>query len=153
MIRVDCENAPKEFSLLADAACECLSLSGNAVVEVDFVSEDEIRAVNAETRGIDRVTDVLSFPSLDGILPFTEQNYPFETNENGEVMLGNIIICDAVARRQAAEYGHSESRERCYLFVHGLMHLLGYDHIEDADRAVMREKEEAVLGRCGIERV
>lgn len=152
MIRVDCEKTEERFCALAEAAFELLSLSGSAVVEVDFVSEDEIRSVNAATRGVDKVTDVLSFPALSEIKPFTMENYPFETNENGEVALGNIIICEPVAVSQAAEYGHSVLRERCYLFTHGLMHLLGYDHIEDADKAVMREREEAVLARCGIER-
>lgn len=153
MLRVDCEKYEDDFSALAKAAFEVLNLDGNAVVEVDFVSKDEIHDLNLRTRGVDRATDVLSYPVLDEIKPFTKANYPFDYDEEtGEIGLGSIVICEAVAAEQAQEYGHSVRRENCYLFTHGLMHLMGYDHIEETDRAVMREKEEAVLGRCGITR-
>lgn len=153
MLRVDCEKYEDDFSALAKAAFEVLDLDGNAVVEVDFVSKDEIHDLNLRTRGVDRATDVLSYPALDAIKPFTKANYPFDYDEEtGEIELGSIVICEAVAEEQAQEYGHSVRRENCYLFTHGLMHLMGYDHIEETDRAVMREKEEAVLNRCGITR-
>lgn len=153
MLRVDCEKYEGDFSALAKAAFEVLNLDGNAVVEVDFVTKDEIHDLNLRTRGVDRATDVLSYPALDEIKPFAKENYPFDYDEEtGEIGLGSIVICEAVAKEQAKEYGHSVRRENCYLFTHGLMHLMGYDHIEEADRAVMREKEEAVLCRCGITR-
>ena len=153
MLRVDCEKYEDDFSALAKAAFGVLGLDGNAVVEVDFVTKDEIHELNLRTRGVDRATDVLSYPALDEIKPFTKENYPFDYDEEtGEIELGSIVICEAVAEEQAQEYGHSARRENCYLFTHGLMHLMGYDHIEESDRAVMREKEEAVLNRCGITR-
>ncbi len=152
MIRVECECESSAFSALADATEKHLSLSGNAYVEVIFVDRDEIRQLNADTRNIDRATDVLSYPALDEITVFDREHYPYECNENGEVSLGSIVICNEVAVEQAREYGHSVERETCYLFTHGLMHLLGYDHIEEDDRIEMRKHEEFVLGACNITR-
>lgn len=153
MLRVDCEKYYDVFSALAECAFTKLGLKGDAVAEADFVTAEEIRELNRETRGVDRETDVLSFPALNGIKPFTKENYPFDYDaEKGEVNLGNIVICSEVASRQAEEYGHGELRENCYLFVHGLLHLLGYDHIEEKDRALMREKEELILSSQNIVR-
>lgn len=152
MIRVDCSQKSEDFDRIASSAFSVLSLSGNAYVEVDFVSKDEIRMVNNSTRGVDKVTDVLSFPALESIRPFVKENYPYECNEKGEITLGNIVICLDVAKEQANEYGHSLQRETCYLFTHGLMHLLGYDHIEESDKALMRDAEERVLSAVGITR-
>ena len=153
MIRVDCEKYNDVFSALAESAFINLGLKGDAVVETDFVTAEEIHALNRETRGVDRETDVLSYPALDGIKPFTKENYPYDYNaETGEVELGSIVICGEVASRQAEEYGHGELRENCFLFVHGLLHLLGYDHIEEKDRVLMREKEELILSTQNIVR-
>ncbi len=110
---------------------------------VSFVDKDEIQRLNREYRGIDRVTDVLSFPQFD------VNNY-LESFE--EVMLGDVVICEEKAREQAEEYGHSYERELIYLFVHSMFHLLGYDHENEDDKAVMREKEETVMKKLGIER-
>ena len=152
MIRIDCNEQNTEFISIANATFTILNLSGNAYVEVDFVSENDIRLVNNSTRNVDKVTDVLSFPTLESIMPFTKENYPYECNEDGEIALGNILICEAVARRQAQEYGQSVERERSYLFTHGLLHLLGYDHVEESDKVVMRKMEEKVLSSLGITR-
>lgn len=152
MIKVISDENITEFSRLADSAFSLLSLSGEAEVEVEFYTREEIHALNLETRGVDRATDVLSYPALDKILPFTRENYPFETNEEGRVNIGSIVICEEIAAEQAKEYGHSERRERSYLFTHGLLHLLGYDHMEDSDKKIMREKEEAVLSSLNITR-
>ena len=147
----------EEFAYLADAAAEHLHLLGEAEAEVAFATEAEIRTVNRLQRGIDAPTDVLSFPALTlsagQYPPFTAQNFPYEVDpESGCVFLGSIMICEAQARRQAVEYGHSERRERGYLFLHGLLHLLGYDHIEEEDRRVMRAAEEAILAIAGLPR-
>lgn len=141
------------FNKIAAKAYELLPLTGEGVVEVDFVSKEEIRNLNRDTRSVDKTTDVLSYPSLDKIEALTAENYPYDYDEERKaVNIGNIVICEDVAREQAAEYGHSEEREVCYLFTHGLMHLLGYDHIEENDKAVMRAKEETVLSALGIVR-
>lgn len=126
----------------------------NLAFELSFVSEAEIRRINAEQRGIDAVTDVLSFPTLDGIKgkPIFKREHPFERDENGNLLCGSIVICEARAREQAEEYGHSYERELHYLLVHGILHCLGYDHITDELRAEMREKEEEILGKMGISR-
>ncbi|MDE7395973.1 MAG: rRNA maturation RNase YbeY [Clostridiales bacterium] len=144
-----------EFAFLADACAAHLALSGEAEAETVFATEEEIQAVNAQQRGVDAPTDVLSFPSLSLTAgtyePFTAQNFPHEVDpENGRVFLGSILICESVAKKQAEEYGHSERRERGYLFLHGLLHLLGYDHMEEADKRVMRAAEEAILQRAGL---
>lgn len=153
MLVVDTPKYNEIFEKIAEKTYTILGFSGNAIVEVDFVSKDEIRSLNARTRQIDKVTDVLSYPLLYEITAFTKENYPFEYDEeSGAVNIGNIVICEEVASEQAKEFGHSEERETCYLFTHGLMHLLGYDHIEEEDKKEMRAQEEKVLLALGISR-
>ena len=124
-------------------------------VEVSFVDKKEIKRLNKEFRQIDKETDVLSFPVLDlkpmqkvDINDFIEDFDP-ETNS---LMLGDIIICNDVAKKNAEEYGHSYEREVCYLVVHGCLHLLGYDHMEEDDKKLMRAMEETVLTKYKITR-
>lgn len=122
--------------------------------EIIVTDEAEIRRLNAEARGIDAVTDVLSFPSLDGIRgkALKKADFPFEVDEDGNIFLGSIVICEKRAREQAEEYGHSYMRELHYLAVHGLWHLLGYDHMTEEDKPEMRAKEEKILSKLGITR-
>ncbi len=124
-------------------------------VEFSFVDEEEIRRLNGELRGIDKVTDVLSFPALDGIKgeKILGAEHPFEMDEEGNLLIGSIAVCCQRAKEQAEEYGHSYERELHYLLVHGIMHCLGYDHLTDEEQAEMREKEEQILGKLGIFRV
>ena len=153
MIKVYSDESEEIFQKIADETTNQLSLGGLGQVEVCFVSGEQIRSLNAQTRNIDKVTDVLSFPMLTEIADFTQENYPLEYDEfSGEVTVGSIVICNEVALAQANEYGHSVERERCYLFTHGLLHLLGYDHIVDSDKVVMREMEEKILLKLGISR-
>lgn len=124
-------------------------------VEVMFVEDEEIREINRENRNVDKVTDVLSFPSLD--IEFGEiidkDKFKAEIDyETGNIMLGSIVICLDQAKRQAEEYNHSLKREVAYLTVHGILHLLGYDHMEEDEKAVMREREEAILNTLGYTR-
>lgn len=123
-------------------------------VEVEMVDGEEIRRLNRELRGIDKVTDVLSFPALDGVkgAEISKKDYAYSLDEDGNLLIGSIAVCAERAREQAEEYGHSFNREIHYLIVHGIMHCLGYDHIEDKDRAEMRNMEELVLGKIGITR-
>lgn len=153
MIKVFADKYLDMFNALADAAFSNLSLSGDAAVSVAFVDEDEIRGVNNQFRGIDKETDVLSFPSLSEIKEFNKENYPFEFDSDcNAVMLGDIVICVGVMELQAAEYGHSVTREAGYLFTHGLLHLLGYDHMTDTDKSIMRKKEEEILEKINLTR-
>ncbi len=108
-------------------------------VSVSFVKPKEIKALNKEYRNKDSITDVLSFP--------TDMNIHIE---GIPVMLGDVVICMERAREQSIEYGHSFERELIYLFVHSIFHLLGYDHIDENDKILMRHKEKKVLKELGI---
>lgn len=123
-------------------------------IEFIFVDGAEIQRLNREMRNTDRVTDVLSFPALDNIKgqAIKGAEHPFEIDEEGRLLIGSVVVCCDRAREQAEEYGHSYNRELHYLLVHGIMHCLGYDHMEDGEKAEMREKEEEVLGKLGITR-
>ncbi len=125
-------------------------------VGVLVVSEEEIRQINESQRGIDRSTDVLSFPALEFdetyclAQPITPADMDPQTDT---VYLGDIVICNDVLDRQAEEYGHSKKRELGYLTTHSMYHLLGYDHITDELKQDMRRKEEALLEEMGILRI
>ena len=123
-------------------------------IELVFVDGEEIRRLNRETRDTDRVTDVLSYPALDDIKgqPLKGEEHPYEIDEEGNLLIGSIVVCCDKAKEQAEEYGHSYHRELHYLIVHGIMHCLGYDHMVDEDKAEMREKEELILQKLGIVR-
>lgn len=134
------------FNRLANIVYDVLSLKGDVSVDVSVVNDEEMRTLNRDTRGIDKTTDVLSYPALEKIEEFTQKNYPndYDTLQKA-VVLGEIAINTDAAARQAEEFGTGD-REVNYLFVHGLLHLLGYDHMTDDDKTVMRELEERVLG-------
>lgn len=123
-------------------------------IEFSFVDEEEIQRLNRELRSTDKVTDVLSFPTLDGIKEkaIKGAEHPFDIDEEGNLLIGSVAVCVKRAKEQAEEYGHSYQRELYYLLVHGIMHCLGYDHMEDGEKAEMREKEELILGKLGITR-
>ncbi len=112
-------------------------------VSLTIVDKEEIKQLNKEYRGIDKITDVLSFPQFD----FYEEVF-----YDDELLLGDVVICDDVAKAQAEEYGHSYQREFVYLFVHSIHHLLGYDHMEEDEKIEMRVAEERVMEILGIER-
>ena len=102
--------------------------------------------LNNSTRGVDSITDVLSYPSMGGIRGKILTPNECKTELEGKyIFLGSIVLCDQKIREQAEELGHSEQREREYLIVHGLMHLFDYDHLNEVDKKEMREKEKAVM--------
>ncbi len=152
MLNIFCEQF--DFSPLAEAFEGEIESDCGLSAEIIITDEAEIRRLNAEARGIDAVTDVLSFPSLDGIRgrALKKADFPFEVDEEGNIFLGSIVICEKRAREQAEEYGHSYMRELHYLAVHGLWHLLGYDHMTEEDKPEMRAKEEKILSKLGITR-
>lgn len=123
-----------------------------------FVDNDEIREINNETRNIDKETDVLSFPMLDypkdRFFKDVYKNYEFdETYMDGEeLVLGDIVLSLEKALEQSNEYNHSFKREASYLVVHSVLHLLGYDHMEEDEKKVMRKREEDILGQLDIKR-
>ena len=123
-----------------------------------FVDNNEIREINNETRGIDKVTDVLSFPMLDYpenmVFKNVYKNKKFNEIylDGEELVLGDIVLSLERAKEQSIEYNHSFEREVCYLVVHSILHLLGYDHMNDEDKAKMRTREEEILGKLNIKR-
>lgn len=127
-----------------DAAARLHSIADDVSVSITLVDEAEIQEINRDYRGVDKVTDVISFALSEGDEP--------EITGGGEELLGEIVICLEVAIRQAEEYGHSAARELSYLTAHGMLHLLGYDHIDDNDKAIMRVEEEKIMKAMGLER-
>ncbi len=128
--------------------CKLHGIKTNAVsVEISMVDMREIHQLNLTTRQVDKPTDVLSYPALDNIIfPFDKKNYiDMLSPENSTLYIGEIIVCREIMAEQAVEYGHSEQRELAFLITHGLLHLLGYDHIEEDMRKVMRAKEDEIL--------
>ena len=156
---VDQEATEKLLQKAITAALSSEKITTAVEIGLDIVSEEEIRTINREQRGIDRVTDVLSFPlnsyekgktadeTLKEALARGEGN--MITNEVG---LGDIIICFQRAKDQSVEYGHSLSRELAFLAVHSVLHLLGYDHMIPEEEKVMFAKQESVLQSIGLTR-
>lgn len=114
-----------------------------AEVSLLFVDNETIRAFNHQYRQKDVATDVLSFPMYEADEPIDDEE---------EILFGDIIISLERAQKQAIDYQHSLEREVMYLLVHGLLHLSGYDHIEEADKKIMRQKEEELLTAIGVSR-
>ncbi len=143
---------PELVELMQKAAKICLEqheIYGNDVeISVTFVSNEEIKSINATHRSKDVVTDVLSFPQFEEIEEIKDQL----EDEYGPIILGDVVIASEVAKTQAEEYGHSYQREVVYLLVHSILHLLGYDHIEAEEKNQMREAEEKVMKEIGLER-
>jgi probable rRNA maturation factor len=137
---------------IAKAVYKTLNQTAKLKAELVFMQAEEMQQLNAESRGVDKVTDVLSFPTLDGIREQVLQvkDHPFET-EKGRLFIGSIVMCEQKIKEQAEEYGHSEEREKTYLLVHGLMHLFGYDHMTEEDKKQMRDKEKQALKLLGVE--
>ncbi|OMF34191.1 rRNA maturation RNase YbeY [Paenibacillus sp. FSL H8-0548] len=140
---------------------QLLQLAGEAEgmtdgdVSLTFTNDEEIHQLNREYRGIDRPTDVLSFAMQDDGVE--ELDIIFEVESEDELdpisgMLGDIIISVDTALAQSEEYGHSLEREIGFLFVHGFLHLIGYDHQDDVTEAEMTAKQEAILQQAGLTR-
>lgn len=131
-------------------------------VNINFVSKKEIRELNAKFRNKDAVTDVLSFPNLlepnktDMQLivdKLDKKNFASEINpDNNMLFVGDICICKSIVYKHAKEYGNTKLREMVYMAVHGLLHLLGYDHMRDEDKAIMRGMEEKIMTKVNLER-
>lgn len=124
-------------------------LDSKLIITITFTTPEEIRKINKKYRKIDRATDVLSFPMF-------EKDELDEKIKNKDFLyedvLGDIIISIDKVREQAEEYGHSFERELSYMLVHGFYHLMGYDHIEEEDKKIMRPKEEKILNELKITR-
>ncbi len=140
------------------AACgKAEGLTLPAYAQLRVTGDEEIREINRDYRGLDRATDVLSFPSTqcrpEKTLGHCEKILLRERDESGACFLGDIILSLPRAQEQAREYGHSLQRELCYLAAHALFHLMGYDHMNDQDKEQMRAMEEKALNQAGVSRV
>lgn len=141
-----------EFALREEGVTEEYQIS------LLFVDNEEIRSINNETRNIDRATDVLSFPMLD----FDEGkvykdmyigfNFDETYKDGNELVLGDMVLSLERAKEQSVDFGHSYEREVCYLVIHSILHLLGYDHMIEEDKVKMRGREEDILKKFNIER-
>jgi probable rRNA maturation factor len=137
---LDLENCPYEIEL-----------------NVILTDNNEIKEINREYRDIDTPTDVLSFPMVSYECPgdfsvLDEEDHDSFNPETGELLLGDIIISVEKVTVQAREYGHSEERELAFLTAHSMMHLFGYDHMEEEERMVMEDKQRKVLEELNINR-
>ena len=123
----------------------------NAYLSVNFVSDEQIKRLNREFRKIDKVTDVLSFPNLQKKAEESLKNFQSDADfDTNMLFLGDVVISKNVAKTQAREFGHSMKREVCFLALHGLLHLLGYDHIEKDDEKIMNKLQDEILLRAGV---
>ena len=152
------EKNEKYENIIKEVVDECFKEEkldkANIYISITLTNEEEIEKINKQYRNIDKATDVLSFPmfekeELDKFINDNVKNA--DINMQGDI-LGDVVISIPRVYEQAEEYGHSFERELAYMVVHGFYHIMGYDHIEEADRKVMREKEENILSKLGIKR-
>ena len=145
------------FALVADCCLAAEGVTLPCAVHVLLTGDERIHEINREQRGVDRPTDVLSFPTVRYAAGHTARNSEKRLKAEWDpelhaCMLGDIIISRPRAAAQAKEYGHSERRELCYLLAHALFHLMGYDHMEEDEKKEMRKMEEKALNMAGIGR-
>ena len=132
-----------------NAALDYVDCPYETEVNLLLTMNDEIQEMNQNFRSIDRPTDVLSFPMIDyeeaGNFDFLEDVMDAFHPESGELMLGDIVISKEKVISQAEEYGHSIEREYAFLIAHSMLHLFGYDHMEDDERIIMEQKQREIL--------
>jgi len=156
---VELPGAPEGCAILMERVAR-LACEAEGIAEADacarLMDDVAIRAINARARGIDRATDVLSFPMIRFPSGTARENARLIAREidpeTGRAYLGDIAISLTRARAQAREYGHSLARELGYLTAHAMLHLLGYDHEREGNRHAMREMEEIILARADVAR-
>ena len=144
-----------QMSIAAEKAIQCEGILIHCFIQVCLCDDETIACINQEHRGISSSTDVLSFPSIEYPSGMTasccEQKLRMEyDDENKACFLGDIFISVPHLRKQACEYGHSELREACYLLIHGICHLMGYDHIKSEEKEKMRIMEEKILAAASV---
>ena len=149
---LECLDRRVKAAAVAKAVYQATGQKANLKAELVFDSESDMRMLNNVERGIDKATDVLSFPSMDDIKGEVLLPENCKTERDGRyIFIGSIVLCDERIKIQAKEFGHSTVRERNYLIIHGLLHLLGYDHMTPEDKREMRDKEKEVLAILGVD--
>ena len=155
-LEFDFENKAKAVIV---KALELHNMPYDSQLTLSVVSEETIQVLNKENRDIDKVTDVLSFPGIEfetigdfSICDDEALYFDYFDPDTGNLILGDIVICYNRAKEQSVMYGHSLEREMLFLTAHSILHLLGYDHMEDEDRVLMEEKQKEILDLLGIYR-
>ncbi len=164
-IEID-KDTDKEFAVpyekiiddIIPAALEFEGCPYEAEVSVLLTDNDGIQAINLENRDIDAPTDVLSFPMIDFVTPsdfdiVEEDEEEYFDPDTGDLVLGDIVISVEKVLEQSQAYGHSPERELAFLIAHSMLHLCGYDHVDDDERSVMEERQEQILKNAGYPRV
>ena len=150
---INCGELAKE---VMEASLDYENCPYEASVNLLLTMNEEIREMNRNFRETDRATDVLSFPMIEypapGTFSFLEEEDCAFDPETGELLLGDIVISKEKVIAQAEEYGHSIRREFAFLVAHSMLHLMGYDHMEEEERAVMEEKQREILELLAISR-
>ncbi len=136
------------------AALQAEGFPFEAEVGLLLVPSEGIQEINCAQRGIDSPTDVLSFPLVHYAVPGDFSGIGQESDnfnpDTGEGMLGDIVLCTDKVREQAERFGHSQQREFAFLVLHSMLHLFGYDHMEEEEAAIMEKKQDSILGQMGI---
>lgn len=148
-------NAEEIAGNVIEAALEYENCPYEAEISVLLTTDEEIRKLNRSARGLDRPTDVLSFPMLEydrpGDFSWLESEPQDAFNpETGELMLGDIVISKDRVLAQAEEYSHSPVREYAFLIAHSMLHLFGYDHMEEEERRLMEERQRGIMEKVNI---
>lgn len=142
------------YKKICDTVMDYFSCPYDCEISLLLVDNDIIKDINFQTRNIDSPTDVLSFPNVEynvpGDLNDLDENGDYFEPDTGELILGDIILSQDRVLSQAEEYGHSVLREYAFLITHSMLHLFGFDHIEDDDRILMEEKQRDIMNILGI---
>lgn len=151
---VECEKLARD---VAEAALDYIGCPYEWEINLLLTMNEQIQEMNREFRGIDRSTDVLSFPMVEYEVPGDFHHLEDGQNEcfhpeSGELLLGDIVISKEKVLEQAEEYGHSVKREYSFLIVHSVLHLSGYDHEEECDRVLMEQKQREIMDKLKISR-
>lgn len=150
-LELECQQIAEE---VVEAALEYEECPYEAEINLLLTTDEDIREMNQMHRGIDRATDVLSFPMIEyqapGDFAFLEESDECFNPETGELMLGDIVISKDKVVEQAEAYGHSTKREFAFLIAHSMLHLFGYDHMDNDDRHVMEGKQREILEKINI---
>ena len=148
-------NVKNTAELVVEAARDYIGCPYEAEVNLLLTTDEEIQEMNKMHRKVDKSTDVLSFPMLEYEIPgnfeiFEEQAEDAFNPESGELMLGDIVISKNKVIAQAESYGHSQKREFAFLIAHSMLHLFGFDHIEEDERIVMEQKQREIMEKVQI---
>ncbi|MBR1987441.1 MAG: rRNA maturation RNase YbeY, partial [Clostridia bacterium] len=149
------ENIKTDLLRVYEKVAEVLSMPKKVRVNLSFVDEKEIRELNKATRNIDKITDVLTYPYIDVKVgqKIKLKDYAFDIDPDDKTLtIGDIYICTNRAKEQAKEYEHTLKREICFLFCHGMLHINGYDHMNNDDEELMTEKQKEILESLNIGR-